>query len=171
MTVLSNNAIRANNIMDPQCDRTVFRGKSYGISHCGVDVRVDLSDVDNLTLGTPYCMTMTPDGNGILLKPQQSILLGIIERFKMPDGVVGFVKDKSTWSRMGLFSAQAVLEPGWHGHLTVRMTNMGDEDISIIHGEPIVQVVFHWIDRVPDTLYDGKYQNQERGPQGPRYET
>lgn len=167
MTVLSDRAIRANAIVDPLCERTLFRGMSFGLSHCGVDVR---ADIDSLGYDNDYRRTMTTDGNGIILESGQSVLLSIIEWFRMPPGVVGFVKDKSTWSRHGLFSAQAVLEPGWHGYLGVRMANIGGGDIAIIHGEPIVQVVFHWIDAVPETLYDGKYQNQGRGAQGPRYE-
>ena len=166
--ILSDKTIRLNNIVDPCEERTVFRGKSYGLSSCGYDVRVDLS---NVIVYDQYRYVMTPDGDGIALDPGQSILVGIVEYFNMPSGVVGFVKDKSTWSRQGLFMAQSVLEPGWRGYLSLRIANLGDEPLTIVDREPIAQVVFHWIDSVPEHTYgDGKYQGQERGPQGPRFE-
>jgi len=134
---------------------------------CGYDVRVDI-DSDPSLQGEPV---WTPDGDGIRLEPGKSALLSIIERFTMPTGVVGFVKDKSTWSRQGLFMAQAVIEPGWEGFLSIRVVNNGDGAITIVHGEAIAQVVFHSLDATPENGgYDGKYQNQESGPQGPKFE-
>ncbi len=109
-----------------------------------------------------------PDGDGISLDPGQSILVGLQEHFDIPSDVVGYVRDKSTWSRQGLFTAQAVLEPGWKGFMALRIVNLGNEALTIVDREPIAQVVFHKLDRIPERTYTGKYQDQGRGPQGPR---
>ncbi len=165
--ILSDRLIKLHNIMDPCHPRTVFRGKSYGLSSCGYDVRCDIESMDDWA---DYNQVFTPDGDGIALDPSTSILLGIMEHFSIPPGVVGFIKDKSTWSRQGLFTPQAVLEPGWKGFLGLRMYNLGDEPVTIVHGEAIAQVIFQWIDGVPENTYTGKYQGATRGDLGPRFE-
>lgn len=166
--ILPDRTIRANNIVTPCEEPGEFRGKSYGLSPAGYDVRVDLSDAQEMTHGTPYRLVMTPDGDGIALDPGQSVQIGLREHFDMPIGVVGYVRDKSTWSRQGLLTAQAVLEPGWKGFLSLRIVNLGSEALTIVDGEPIAQVVFHRLESIPDRSYSGKYQGQQRGPQGPR---
>ena len=166
--ILSDTTIRQLCIVDPCMPAQKFRGKTFGLSHAGYDVRVDIEG--GLAEWYGYTHVQTPDGDGVSLKPGQSILLGTLEHFTMPDDVVGYVRDKSTWARQGLFNAQGVLEPGWSGHLSVRVVNHGNEPLTIVHGEPIAQVVFHQMDRTPERLYTGKYSNQQRGAQGARLE-
>jgi len=164
--ILSDSTIRDLGIVTPCVPAEKFRGKSFGLSHAGYDVRADLEAPRDDWYN--YGHVMTPDGDGILLRPGQSILLGVLEMITMPDDVVGYARDKSTWARQGVLTAQAVLEPGWIGHPSLLMVNHGSEDATIVHGEPIAQLVFHQMDRAPERVYGGKYQNQGRGPQGPR---
>ena len=165
--ILSDKTIRANNIVTPCEEPGTFRGKSYGLSSAGYDVRIDLSSVD-VSIEPWPAIVLTPDGEGIQLKPGQSVLVGLQEHFDMPSDIVGYVRDKSTWSRQGLFVAQAVLEPGWKGYMALRIVNLGNEALTIVDREPIAQVIFHRLESTPDRSYSGKYQGQGRGPQGPR---
>ena len=168
--ILSDKTIRRLDIVSPCEEPGRFRDKSYGLSCAGYDVRVDL-DLDGGpgVVGMDGCSrVMTPDGDGIALRPGQSALVGLVEHFNMPINAVGYVRDKSTWSRLGLSTAQAVLEPGWKGYMTLRITNLSEDDLTIVDREPIAQVVFHWMDLIPERTYSGKYQGQGRGPQGPR---
>lgn len=164
--ILSDQQIRSRNIVHPCEPRTKFRGKSFGLSACGYDVRFDLGSLSEFVA---YRTVQTPDGDGIILAPGQSILVGVRERFEMPNNVVGFTKDKSTWARQGLLVNQGVLEPGWRGVLAVLLFNVGSEELSIIDGEPIAQVVFQTTGPVGE-VYDGKYQDQQRGSVGPRFD-
>ena len=166
--ILTDREIKQQKIMDPCNPKTIFRGISHGLSCCGYDVRVDLSNLDEWH---DYRHVMTPDGDGIILEPGQSILVGIVEHFDIPLGVVGFAKDKSTWARQGLFVAQAVLEPGWRGYLSLRIANIGGEELTIVDKSPISQIVFQWLSGVPENTYSGKYQGEQRGAQGPRFES
>ena len=168
--ILSDKTIRDARIVSPCEEPGVFRGKSYGLSCAGYDVRVDLSALRALDtpLEARVPTVMTPDGDGVLLAPGQSVLISLREHFDIPSDVVGYVRDKSTWSRQGLFTAQAVLEPSWKGYLSLRIVNLGSEPLTIVDGEPIAQVVFHKLDAIPERTYSGKYQGQGRGPQGPR---
>lgn len=164
--ILRDRDIRTLGIVSPCEPRTKHRGMSYGLSMAGYDVTCEV-----ITPMDGYRDTMLVDGSsGIQLKPGQGVLLGVREHFTMPSDVVGFVKDKSTWARQGLVTAQAVIEPGWRGHLSVWVTNNSDDMLSIIDGDPIAQVVFLQMTGEPENLYAGKYQDQGRGPQGPRHE-
>lgn len=166
--ILSDKTIRDARIVSPCEESGVFRGKSYGLSSAGYDVRVDLIGVGGLPTEPWPAPVLTPDGEGISLEPGQSVLISLREHFDIPSDVVGYVRDKSTWSRQGLFTAQAVLEPSWKGFLSLRIVNLGSEPLTIVDGEPIAQVVFHKLDAIPERTYSGKYQGQGRGPQGPR---
>lgn len=87
----------------------------------------------------------------------------------MPKNVLGIVHDKSTWARQGIACQNTVIEPGWRGYLTLEITNHGRIPIKFESGMPIAQVVFHFVDQMTDG-YEGKYQDQEAGPQSARHD-
>jgi dCTP deaminase len=153
MTVLSGLTIRDLNIIEPFVERTQHVGTSYGMSYAGYDLRLD---------------------QNVRLRPGLTYLASTLERFTMPNDVMGVVHDKSTWARQGLSVQNTVIEPGWTGWLTLELLWLpvhDDKDYMSFRlqaGSPIAQVVFHRIDRDVGG-YSGKYQNQERGPQGPRF--
>lgn len=119
-------------------------GLSYGLSACGYDVRLD---------------------KGITLKPGEFALGSTIEWFNIPDYLAMKVLDKSSWARQGIMVQNTIAEPGWHGYLTVEITNQSDITVTIDSGDPIAQVTFEQLDQPTDRPYQGKYQNQGKGPQ------
>ena len=129
----------------PFHERAVFKGMSYGLSHAGYDVRI---------------------AESIALKAGEFSLASTMEEFFMPQDVVGFVHDKSTWARRGLSLFNTVIEPGWNGFLTLELVNHSSESIVIWEGTPIAQIVFMRTEEPTEKPYTGKYQNQKRGPQG-----
>ena len=147
--ILSGQTIRSLNILSPFAERTVFDGMSYGVSYCGYDIRV---------------------AQEFILHPTAFTIASSVEEFNMPRHVAGVVHDKSTWARKGLSVFNTVLEPGWKGFLTLELVNNGSSPLEFKKGHPIAQVIFHMVDQEPETTYQGKYQNQEAGPQGARYE-
>ncbi len=149
MTVLSAQTIRRLHLVSPMMVRTLDlqTRTTYGLSACGYDVRLD---------------------QGIDLEPGQFRLGSTVERFTMPDWIVGIVHDKSTWARRGLAVQNTVIEPGWCGFLTLELTNHGSDVLRFQRGTPIAQIVFHALDMPTEHPYSGKYQNQERGPQTAR---
>jgi dCTP deaminase len=164
--ILSAQTIADLKILKPCEEPGKFRGMSYGLSHCGYDVRVDLMDQDYPALEK----AILPEGCGIVLDPGQTTLIAVREHFNMPPDIAGFVHPKSSWSRRGLVVPHAVIEPGWKGYLTIAVSNSGADKLTICDGDPIAQIVFHQIDEVPVRTYSGKYQGQQRGPQGPKFE-
>jgi dCTP deaminase len=171
--ILSAQSILKRKIISPSVQRTVVNGKSYGISSAGYDVRVDLSVRGVLIVmnrGSKPILseigTISEIGDG------DFVLAATLEHFNMPDDVLGIVHDKSSWARKGLTVQNTVIEPGWRGYLTLELTyhGPGDREIVIQHGDPIAQIVFHQLDEPTIFPYEGKYQDQERGPQPARDE-
>lgn len=145
--VLSAQTLRRYKFITPFFERTKSCGLTFGVSPAGYDIRIDQE----------FC-----------LSPNQFVLASSIEHFNMPTNVIGIVHDKSTWARRGLCVQNTVIEPGWRGYLTLELTNHSSHGIFICQGSPIAQVVFHALDEITSDPYDGKYQDQERGPQKAR---
>lgn len=149
--ILSAQTIRKyRDIVTPFCERDVFLGMSFGLSAAGYDIRI--------------AETLTLYGG-------EFHLVSSFERFKMPTNIIAFVHDKSSWARKGLAVQNTVIEPGWEGYLTLELTNHHPtRSILLTSGMPIAQIVFQLLDEPTERPYNGKYQNQEAGPQEARYE-
>lgn len=132
----------------PFHERTIHHGKTFGLSAAGYDVRVEFAV-----------------GNVMAVCPGDFILASTIEHFVIPNNIIGIVHDKSSWARRGLTVQNTVIEPGWAGFLTLELTHHGYDEIILERGYPIAQIVFHMLDKPTEQPYDGKYQNQARGPQ------
>lgn len=151
--IASGQTIREAGIFDPFSERTKHNGMTFGVGPAGYDVRVEFDDSGVI--------------NHRCLKPGEFILASTIERFTMPTNLLGIVHDKSTWARLGIAVQNTVIEPGWCGWLTLELTNHSGKIVTIKRGDPIAQIVFHYLDKPASVAYDGKYQNQKRGPVQP----
>lgn len=147
--ILPAQEIRRRGIFSPFNERTVIRGRSFGLSSAGYDVRI---------------------AESFTLCPGDFVLASTIEHFDIPVDAVAYVKDKSTWIREGLHVHNTVAEPGWRGHLTLELKNQGKQMIRIESGDPIAQIVLHLLMAPTEQPYVGKYQDQAAGAQVARYE-
>jgi dCTP deaminase len=127
----------------PFNERVVVRGKSFGLSTAGYDIRI---------------------AQTIRLAPGDYVLASSVEHFNMPDNLLGIVHDKSTWVRQGITVQNTVIEPGWRGWLTLEIANQSRDDMVIDEGDPIAQIIFHELSGSPERLYTGKYQDQPNRP-------
>ena len=146
--ILSAKSLRLIKPVQPFVERGVVRGRSFGLSVAGYDIRIAESH---------------------LLCEGQFTLGSSLEKFDLPNNVVALVKDKSSWARVGLSVFNTVAEPGWKGFLTLELKNQGHSPLRIEAGDPIAQILFFTTDESTEG-YSGKYQNQESGPQSARYE-
>ena len=137
-------------LLDPFEERTRFGGVTFGLSSAGYDVRAEF-DEDGIQYER-------------VLESGRFMLASTIERFSMPNDIIGIVHDKSSWARRGLAVQNTVIEPGWSGWLTLELTNHGSQELVIERGVGIAQVIFHKLDLTTDQPYEGKYQDQRRGP-------
>ena len=100
--ILSAQTIRKLKPITPFHERTKEFGMSYGLSAAGYDIRIA---EDTNVMFENFCLASS------------------LEHFNMPDDVLAYVKDKSTWARQGLAVQNTVIEPGWKGYLTLELTN------------------------------------------------
>jgi len=121
-------------------------GVSYGLSEAGYDIRIKQK------------LFLSEDA--------RFSLASTVEHFQMPKTLVGVVHDKSTWARCGLSVFNTVIEPGWHGWLTLELVYHGHGTLHIPAGAGIAQVLFHHLEW-PADYGDGKYQGQKNEPVGP----
>jgi len=145
--ILSYQTIKLYEPISPIHEKTNVRGLSYGLSACGYDIRI---------------------AEDLILWPHRFVLASSIEEFIMPTNISAVVHDKSTWIRKGIAVHNTFIEPGWYGYLTLELKNLTWKFIKIQKGDPIAQIVFHSLDHPTEKPYQGKYQNQEAGPQQPR---
>lgn len=155
MTQLSAQSIRRLCVNTPQMifpfenGRKVLNGKSYGLSAASYDVRI---------------------AHDLSLLPREAALAHTLEDFNIPLNVVGYVIDKSSYARRFVTAFNTLLDPGWHGNLTLELVNLGPSVVDIAAGDPIAQIAFHWLDEATDAPYNSKYQGQTKAAHGPRYE-
>lgn len=157
MTVLSYQSIKRCQPIKNMQERGVHNGRSFGLSSAGYDIRI---------------------AEEIYLKPGEFRLASSMEEFQMPNDLIAFVHDKSSWARQGLAVQNTVIEPGWCGFLTLELTNHLKQEawgspsntLTLKPGDPIAQIIFHYLDQATEKPYNGKYQNQESGPQQARFE-
>lgn len=118
-------------------------GLSFGLQPCAYDLRIR---------------------GELLLRPGDFRLASSLERVVMPNRICAFVHDKSTWARRGVAVQNTHVDPGFRGHLTIELSNHGQEEYLIIAGTPICQLVFHMLDAPARRPYSGKYQDQPDRP-------
>lgn len=108
-----------------------------------------------------YKRIMLRDGEVFKLRPGQFALATTMERIDLPRGLAAFVQGRSSIGRAGLTVQNAgFIDPGFHGHITLELKNETHNTIIIRPGYPVAQIVFEEA-RGVDTLYHGKYNNQQ----------
>lgn len=164
MILSGQSILRRGIILDPQPRTEVgivgYNRTSYGVGPAGYDLRLDTIswEVNDETGAIETCQKGW-------LQPGDFMLASTLEEFRMPDDILGVVHDKSSWARRGPAAQNTVIEPGWRGFLTLELTNHSREPLWLEHGVGIVQVIFHLLDEPAELPYNGKYQDQEAGPQ------
>jgi dCTP deaminase len=149
---------------------------SYGVTSYGYDLRL----ARTAKLFDPLAVTGAIDPKAfrpdllrevaadVFTLPPHSYMLGsTVERFCMPDDLVGVVVGKSTYARCGLIVNCTPVEPGWEGYLTLELANTTPLPILLYAGEGVAQVQFHR-GEPPLRGYRGVYQGQGEGPVTPR---
>lgn len=142
--VITGSEILARSIFSPAAPRTYHAetGMTFGAGPAGYDIRIK---------------------QALDLYPGQFALASSLEHFTVPGDLVGFVHDKSSLARLGLFLGMGVVESGWRGHLTIEIKNQGYRPIHLLAGQPIAQIVLHLVAN-PTEGYNGRYQDQADEP-------
>jgi dCTP deaminase len=94
-----------------------------------------------------------------------SFVLGrTVEYFRIPTNVLTLCTGKSSYARCGVLVNVTPFEPGWEGHATLCIANIGPWPVRLYAGEGIAQVLFFESDEPCEVTYadkHGKYQAQQ----------
>ena len=143
--ILSAQSIRKRSgMIDPFCERNYAFGLSYGLGPASYDFRI---------------------AEDVIIPAGGFIKASSLERFDIPYDLLPEMKDKSTWARRGVSVFNTMFDPGFRGFATIEIANHGKYEIEFKSGMAIAQLIFHVLDEATDSPYNGKFQDQPRGPQ------
>lgn len=94
----------------------------------------------------PGLMEHTDIGHegAFILRPNEFALASTIECITLPDHVAARLEGKSSLGRIGLMihSTAGFVDPGWHGQLTLELSNCAPFPIRLSYGMKIGQLSF-----------------------------
>ena len=136
-------------------------------THRVIDVKENQEDLTELVeLSEDDCF---------MLHPGEFVLGSTAERIGVPDDLVARIEGKSSLGRLGLLihSTAGFIDPGFHGHITLELSNVATLPITLYPGMKIGQISFLVMTTPADHPYGSsgtgsKYQGQ-RGPTPSRY--
>lgn len=104
------------------------------------------------------------------LQPGTFALASTAEVVKISNRHVGRVEGKSSLARLGLLvhATAGYIDPGFHGQITLELSNLLPMAIKLYAGMPIAQLAVMQMTSPARHPYAGKYQGQS-GPQQSRY--
>ncbi|PWR71035.1 dCTP deaminase [Methanospirillum lacunae] len=85
-------------------------------------------------------------------------LVATMEWVELPGDLAATLRCRSSYARRGLLISGGFVDPGFRGHLTLCLVNMGPEPVSIKAGDRIVQMIFSEVS-AGDEIYNGRYQD------------
>ena len=101
---------------------------------------------------------VVPIGEPLWLHPGQFVLGATLEYLRFPNDLAADVVGRSSWGRVGLLVATAVMiQPGYRGTLTLELVNHGDGPIALYPGSRIAQLVVSPVLEPSKDSYAGKY--------------
>jgi dCTP deaminase len=126
---------------------------------------VDVAD-DNLAVQVDalYERLAVPIGESLWLHPQQLVLGGTFEFIRLPPTLGAYVVGRSSWGRLGLLVATAVMvQPGFAGSLTLELVNEGESPIRLYPGLTMAQLAVHSLPSKSDYVKpDPNYRSPTR---------
>ena len=81
-------------------------------------------------------------------------LVPSIERVELPADLAATLRCRSSFARRGVLIGGGFVDPGFRGQLTLCLTNMGAEPVTLAEGDRVVQMVIQEV-RNGDRLYQG----------------
>jgi dCTP deaminase len=107
-------------------------------------------------------------GERMILHPNQLVLGATLEFLQVPSDLIAYVIGRSSWGRLGLIVATAVMvQPGYRGCLTLELANLADTPVYLYPGTRVAQLVFHSMGEA--ALAYGEGPAKYTGPIGPEF--
>lgn len=93
--------------------------------------------------------------DAFVLHPGEFVLGSTIEWVEIPDNIVAHIEGKSSLGRLGLIvhATAGFVDPGFHGELTLEITNLARIPIVLRPRRPIAQLSFMTLDKPAEKPY------------------
>ena len=90
-----------------------------------------------------------------LLNSGEFVLASTLESLSLPDDIVARLEGKSSLGRIGLLihSTAGYVDPGWHGHLTLELSNVAKLPVTLYYKMGIGQISFLRLTSPAERLY------------------
>ncbi|WP_165249321.1 dCTP deaminase [Adlercreutzia sp. ZJ141] len=96
---------------------------------------------------------------GVIVKPGQYVLASIRETVNLPDNLAARVIARTRFTRLGLLVAEQYCNPSYSGRLQLGLYNASPNNIALVEGLEIAQIVFITLDQ--DPTEEKLYRNSE----------
>jgi dCTP deaminase len=163
-------------MLDPDCQVgpasvDVRLGTQFHYLERSGDAGIDVGTGIQNAIEIPQHKVTVDFGSPFWLHPGQFVLGATLEFLRLPDTMGAYVVGRSTWGRLGLLVATAImLQPGWGGNLTLELVNHGESPIALYAGSKIAQLAVHSLNGATGEPYNGEYMGPT-GPWGPQVDS
>jgi len=119
--------------------------------------------------------TVVEEGDEFILHPGDFVLGTTHERVAIPDDLIAHVEGRSSLGRLAIVvhATAGLADPGFQGHITLELSNLGTAPVALTPGMRISQLTFTELTSPAERPYGeergSKYQGQS-GPQASRIE-
>lgn len=104
----------------------------------------------------------------IAIEPSIFYILSTVEVIKFADDIVGFVQGRSSVARMGIqVHCAGFADAGFHGNITLEVTNLTNKTIRIPKHTRICQMVFARMQSKAAVPYGKRPESKYQGQVGP----
>lgn len=109
-----------------------------------------------------YTMTAAVNWDTYVLMPLHSIKFKTAEQVHIPKHLTGLLFCKSTYARQGIILVtNTPADGGYHGQLTIRLFNSGDEPVTLYGMGGFMQIVFSQNEGQETGAYSGRWEHGE----------
>lgn len=108
------------------------------------------------------------EGEPFIIHPGEFALATTYETIKVPHDLVARVEGRSSMGRLGITMhvTAGYIDPGFHGKITLEISNIGKMPVALYTGQRVCQIVFETMTSPSEKPYghpdrDSKYMGQE----------
>ncbi len=97
------------------------------------------------------------EGEEYTLDKGSMILISTLEYVALPDDVVGLVGIRSSYARLGIYTAPTVVDAGYEGRLTITLYSTSFP-VRLRRGDRIIHMTLYRAENPSDSPYRGVYK-------------
>jgi dCTP deaminase len=110
------------------------------------------------------------EGEEFILHPGDFVLGTTHERVAIPDDLIAHVEGRSSLGRLAIVvhATAGLADPGFQGHITLELSNLGTAPVALTPGMRISQLTFTELKTPADRPYGEERGSKYQGQSGPQ---